>query len=104
MSSNFIYIGTPHVTTSIDQQSTFLISNEILQKLHSINYLNEIYEKVRSNDKIFTEKISSLLTDIDKENEINPKQSSTSLTLQSQVMLARNLAHTLNNNEQIKSK
>lgn len=92
------------MSTSIDQQSSFLISNEILQKLNSIHHLNEIYEKVRSNDKIFTEKISSLLIDIDKENESNTKQSTTSLTLQSQVLLARNLAHTLTNNEQIKNK
>ncbi len=98
-----ISLGTPNLSTSIDQQSSFLISNETLQKLNAIHYLNETYEKVRSNDKNFTEKMSSLLTDIDKENENNTKQSiNNSLTLQSQVLLARNLAHTLNNNEQIK--
>jgi len=97
--------GTPNLSTSIDQHSTFLLSNETLQKFSSINYLNEIYEKVRSNDKIFTDKIHYLLNDIDKENENNSKQSnSSSLNLQSQVMLAHNLAHTLNNNDQIKKK
>lgn len=73
--------------------------------MSSLSYLNEIHEKVRSNDKIFTDKIHNLLNDIDKENENNGKQTnSSSLTLQSQVMLARNLAHTLNNNDQIKNK
>jgi len=97
-----IYLGIPNLSTSIDQQSTFLLSNDTLQKLMSISHLNEIFEKVRSNDKIFTDKIHYLLNDIDKENENNSKQANSSLTLQSQVILARNLAHTLNNNDQIK--
>ena len=80
------------------------MSNETLQKLNSINYLNEIYDQVRSNDQAFAEKIHYLLTDIDKENELNSKPSPSSLTLSSQVMLARNLAQTLNNHEQIKNK
>ncbi|CAF0881638.1 unnamed protein product [Rotaria sordida] len=96
--------GLPNLSTSIDHQSTFLLSNETLQKLTLISHLNGIYEQVRSNDKIFTDKIQYLLNDIDKENENenNSKQSKSSLTLQSQVMLARNLAHTLNNTDQIK--
>ncbi len=93
------YLGTPNLSTSIDHQSGFILSNEIVQKFISIHHLNEIYEKVRSNDKNFTDKIHYLLTDIAQENEKN-----SSLTLQSQVLLARNLAHTLNNNEQIKKK
>ncbi|CAF0740322.1 unnamed protein product [Adineta steineri] len=93
--------GTPNLSTSIDQQSTFLLSNETLQKLTSISHLNQIYEQVRSNDKVFIDKIQYLLNDIDQENETNSKQSNSSLTLQAQMMLARNLAHTLNNNDQI---
>jgi hypothetical protein len=100
----FIYLGAPNLSTSIDQQSTSLISNETLQKFSSINHLNEISAQVRCNDKIFIDKIQYLLNDIDKENDNNSKQSNSSLTLQSQVMLARNLAHTLNNNDQIKKK
>lgn len=80
------------------------MSNEILQKLNSIEHLNEIHDRVRSNDQNFTEKIHYLLTDIDKENELNSKQSTHTLDLQSQVMLARNLAHTLNNTDSMKIK
>ncbi|CAF1189708.1 unnamed protein product [Adineta ricciae] len=94
--------GTPNLSTSIDQQSTSLLSNEILQKLTTISHLNDIYDQVRSNDKLFLDKIQYLLNDIDKENDGQSKPSS--LTLQSQVMLARNLAHTLNNNDQILKK
>lgn len=101
----FLVLGTPNLSTSFDQQTTFLLSNDILQKFLSLNHLNEINEKVRINDKNFTDKIHYLLNDIDKENENNSKQMNTSsLTLQSQVMLARNLAHTFNNNDQIKKK
>lgn len=101
----FLFLGTPNLSTSFDQQTTFLLSNDILQKFLSLNHLNEINEKVRINDKNFTDKIHYLLNDIDKENENNSKQMNTSsLTLQSQVMLARNLAHTFNNNDQIKKK
>lgn len=94
----------PSSSTSNDQQSTFLLSNETIQKLSSISHLNEVYKQVWSNDKTFTEKIQYLLNEIDKENDVNSKQSNASLTLQSQVMLARNLAHTLNNTDQIKKK
>lgn len=90
------------MSTSIDQQSTSLLSNEILQKLTTINHLNDIYDQVRSNDKLFLDKIQYLLNDIDKENDGQSKPSS--LSLQSQVMLARNLAHTLNSNDQILKK
>ncbi|CAF3691608.1 unnamed protein product [Rotaria socialis] len=98
--------GVPnHQSTTNDQQSGFLLSNETIQKLNSITHLNEVYEQVRSNDKIFTDKIQYLLNDIDKENDTNSKQSNTAaLTLQAQVMLARNLAHTLSNSDQIKRK
>ncbi|CAM4860331.1 unnamed protein product [Rotaria socialis] len=101
-----IYLGVPnHQSTTNDQQSGFLLSNETIQKLNSITHLNEVYEQVRSNDKIFTDKIQYLLNDIDKENDTNSKQSNTAaLTLQAQVMLARNLAHTLSNSDQIKIK
>lgn len=105
INSNYVYLGQPNSTTSSDQQSTFLLSNETLQKLSSISDLNEIYEHVRSNDRIFIDKIQLLLNDIDQENENNSKkQSDSSLTLQSQVLLARNLAHTLSTNDQIKKK
>ena len=80
------------------------MSNETLQKLNSIQHLNEISDKVHSNDQIFTEKIQNLLTDIDKENDIPNKQIHPTLNLQPQVMLARNLAHTLNNTDSIKNK
>ncbi|UJR31589.1 hypothetical protein I4U23_019075 [Adineta vaga] len=97
--------GTPNLSTSIDHQSTPLLSNETLQKISSINHLNEIYNQVRSNDKLFLDKIQYLLNDIDKENDNQSKQTNPSaLTLQSQVMLAQNLAHTLNNNDQIVKK
>ena len=95
----FVHLGTPNLSLSTsDHQTNFILSNEIIPKLQSVNHLNEISDKVQSNDKIFTDKIHSLLTDLDKENVDNH----TSLTLQGQVMLARNLAHTLNNTEQLK--
>lgn len=96
--------GTPNLSTSTNIQSTFLMSNETLQKLNSIQHLNEIYDKVHLNDQIFTEKTQNLLTDIDKENDIHMKQIHPTLNLQAQVMLARNLAQTLNNTDSIKNK
>lgn len=80
------------------------MSSETLQKLNSIQHLNEIYDKVHSNDQNFTEKIQNLLIDIDKENDIPNKPTTSTLNLQAQVMLARNLAHTLNNSDAIKNK
>ncbi len=103
-SAIFRYLGTPTLSTSLDHQSTYLLSNETLPKFAALSHLNEIYDKVRSNDKIFTEKIHYLLNDIDQESEPHPNQSNASLTLQSQMMLARNLAHTLTNNEPTKTK
>ena len=93
--------GSSNLSTSIDHASSFLLTSDTLQKLAPITQLNEVHEQVRSNDKVFTSHIQSLLNEVDKENEPHSKSS---LTLQSQMMLARNLTHSLtnNNNDQIK--
>lgn len=96
--------GAPNLSTSTDQQSSFLLSSEALQKLTSIAPLNETYERVRSNDKAFLDKIQTLLADVDKEHDGDAKPPTASLNLQSQVMLARNLAHTLSNNDSVGKK
>ena len=92
--------GSSTLSTSIDHASSCLLTADTLQKLAPITHLNEIHEQVRANDKVFTSHIQSLLNQVDKENEPHSKSS---LTLQSQMMLARNLTHALtNNNDQIK--
>lgn len=85
--------------TSIDQQSSAVFTEENLQKFSNIFYLNEIFEKVRVNDRLFNEKFANLFSQIDKENQLENKNS---MSLQNQMLLARNLSHNLTNGEQTK--
>lgn len=78
------------------------MTNELLEKFSSIHDLNEIFDRVRSNDRQFFDKIQFLFNELEKEN-VNQTNPST-LTLQSQMMLARNLTHTFANPDQIKKK
>ena len=99
-----LFSGSSNLCTSLDQHNAFILSDDILQKFTSISHLNDIYEQVRGNDRLFLEKIQSLLHDLDKENSNQSNQGNPPLTLQSQMMLARNLTHTFTNNDQMKQK
>lgn len=78
------------------------MNNELLPKLGAIADLNEIFDQVRGNDRQFLDKIQFLFNELEKENvkQTNPS----ALTLQSQMMLARNLTHTFANPDQMKKK
>jgi hypothetical protein len=92
--------GSTHLSTSTDEhRSTLLITNETLQKFISINYLNDIYEQVHGNDRLFFDKIRFLFNEFDNNDNEHADRSSIALTLQSQMILARNLTHTLSNND-----
>lgn len=100
--TSIFHLGSSHLSTSIDQQHAFSMNQDLLQKLASIQDLNDIYDQVRGNDRLFLEKIQNLFNDLEKEN-VTPNKPST-LTLQSQMMLARNLTHTFTNPDQMKKK